>query len=509
MRLRRHIRYVRIALFTAIATSALAILLFGWVGGFYALTGASIGGARMTPSTAIGFFLLSAAIAILDLLCMDMRRGRGAIAIGIVSGVVVLVVLASFAGGSAGSPLDGLLLSLSFSTGERPSGYLSPATAACFFCAIAALGVRSSSSDRLQKAFTPLVTSGLAIGSVALASYLVQPTALRDVDFFAAMSLQTAVLAVLLFIGLMLLAEDRGWIWLFFGSGAGSKGARRLFPILIFGPLCVAVLALAGSRAGWFDEDFRVAFLAVMMMAGGLAALLATARVQNRNELRLKQFIAELEAANSDKNVLIREVYHRVKNNLQQMDALLWTEARKHKDVSVRDSFDAMSSRVRAIGLVHQLLLKRENLSTVQLAAFLETLVETIAKAGDLDGRKVTITVEASADEASLSTATTIGLLVNEIVSNAAKHAFQGRETGQIRVSLTEDAEDPEFRHLVVEDDGIGMGTAWPPDPRQGGTGSRLISSLVKQLRGSVQIQEKGGTKIMIRFPRSLLQEAR
>lgn len=496
-------------IFAVVTATAFVVLLFGWIFGYAPLTRIYPGGSVMVPSTASCFLLLAASLTAAlphpgHAAVPAFRALLRAVALCIAA-IALIDLVVSFGGIATG--VDALLFPHFAAPG---AGSMSPATATCFLCAaICAFGL--SLPDGIgDRAFTVSATFGLVICTIPLACYLVQPAALANVFFMAAMAFHTALLFALLFIGLMLANPNRGWIGLFFGDGIGSIGARRLVPLAILLPVLLTVAALAATRAGLIGMGFRSIFLSVAYIFMGVAGLLYNANAQNRSERRLKELFAELELANEEKSVLLAEVYHRVKNNLQQVDALLSTEARKHDAPEVRASFDAMSGRIRAVSTVHQLLIQRQNIATIELADFLRTLCDNIADAGGLASRNIALDLETDQDASTLSTATTLGLLVNEIVVNAIKHAFDGRESGRISVTYRIDAENGEDRILTVQDDGKGLDpSAWTGPHLMGGAGSMLINGLVNQLRGNIEVSSGNGARFVIRLPSSTLMENR
>jgi len=198
-----------------------------------------------------------------------------------------------------------------------------------------------------------------------------------------------------------------------------------------------------------------------------------------------------------EKEVLLREVHHRVKNNLSVISSLLSLFSS-----SVRTPEDAMralqSSRdhVQAIGLVHKEMYESEDVSRVNMDAYLARLVEWMARAYG-DGRRIALTASSDGITMDLTRAVPCASILSELTANALRHAFPGARRGTVRVDLRSDGIGDVV--LTVSDDGVGL----PTDAEvQGSLGLTLVDLLAKQLSGSVRIDRELGTRVTVRFPR-------
>jgi two-component sensor histidine kinase len=189
---------------------------------------------------------------------------------------------------------------------------------------------------------------------------------------------------------------------------------------------------------------------------------------------------------------LVRELQHRTKNNLQVIMSFL---SLQHRGASTQDSRERLASvmeRVQAIALAHDQLSLKEGVSNVEFGDYLRSLCANI----DPQRTNVTVEVEAAAATMPLDRAVPAGLIVNELVTNAFKHAFDADQDGSIRVVFFVDAASGEAS-ISVEDNGRGMGPA-----REGGLGLTLIEALVRQLAGRLQRDPVAtGTRTTVRFP--------
>jgi two-component sensor histidine kinase len=192
-----------------------------------------------------------------------------------------------------------------------------------------------------------------------------------------------------------------------------------------------------------------------------------------------------------------------VKNNLQQINALLRIESDTLTDTDAKASFLAMSERIQALGTVHRLLISSSQPSRCDTAEFLAELCDGLAASRGAPGAAIRIEVNADHWEVPIDEAITLGLLVNELVANALKHAFEGRSDGRVVVGYLIQPNADAL--LTVVDDGSGMPASegWPSD----GAGGRIIRGLVTQLRGTISVRAAAGRTrgaiIEVRLPRS------
>jgi PAS domain S-box-containing protein len=218
----------------------------------------------------------------------------------------------------------------------------------------------------------------------------------------------------------------------------------------------------------------------------------------------LQAMVAERTAALAQRDLLLREVYHRVKNNLQIVDSLLVMQARQVSDPDSKAALMGLRSRVYALGLVHHQLMGSPDLQTFDFAPFLKELSANILEGGATRG--VTLDVHAEPLTVGLDFAIPLGLLVTELVTNSLKHAFPDGE-GRINVELSRD-EDGSVS-LVVADNGQGMaagqvaGESGKSPSR--GLGANIIKGLVAQLRGTMSVREDNGTRSEVRVTAPVL----
>jgi PAS domain S-box-containing protein len=207
----------------------------------------------------------------------------------------------------------------------------------------------------------------------------------------------------------------------------------------------------------------------------------------------------ETVAALAEKEILLREVYHRVKNNLQVIQSLLNLQRSSVADASAKAALAETAERVRAMALVHEKLYASSHLSDVDLADYLKDLCAQVNEAFRTPGRRIELSVQAQPISADLNCAVPFGLIVSELLTNAYKHAFHGRSSGCLQIQLHADGN---AALLEVRDDGVGL-TDGPHAGRGGSLGLNLVRSLARQIDGEIALdQEAVGTTWRLRFRR-------
>ncbi len=204
-----------------------------------------------------------------------------------------------------------------------------------------------------------------------------------------------------------------------------------------------------------------------------------------------------LRRALGDKNTLLKELYHRVKNNLQLIISLFNLQVRSLPEGPARQALIEAAGRVRAMALVHERLYQSGSLSSIRLDSYVSELCEQLAGAASAQQRGIAVRVEALPLEVGLDVAVPLGLLLNELVTNCLKHAFPGGRRGTVRVRVERLAGD--HVRLTVSDDGVGLPAA-PDRTSQPTLGLKLVSALCDQLRASFTLGERDGVVATLEF---------
>jgi PAS domain S-box-containing protein len=205
-----------------------------------------------------------------------------------------------------------------------------------------------------------------------------------------------------------------------------------------------------------------------------------------------------IQAALEEKDLLLHEIHHRVKNNLHVVHNLLDLQAMRIKDAEVQEMLMDCQNRIRSMALIHQTLYESKNFARVDFGCFLGALVPTLISSYGLGSDNVHLNIEVSKVSLPINSAVPCGLLVNELVTNALKHGFPDGRGGEISVKLAR--LDDERMRLVVSDDGVGIPENL--DIEQTGTlGLSLVTLLSQQLGGKLTIQRNQPTRFALDFP--------
>jgi two-component sensor histidine kinase len=205
----------------------------------------------------------------------------------------------------------------------------------------------------------------------------------------------------------------------------------------------------------------------------------------------------QITASLREKEVLLKEIHHRVKNNLQIISSLLSLQAARVEDSQAQGVFQESQDRIRSMALVHEKLYQTQDLARINFGEYIHNLSAYLAQAHSASARAVALRVRADDVFLAIDTAIPCGLMLNELISNALKHAFPAGGPGQIHVELSA-GRDHRYT-LRVSDDGVGM----PPGLDLSATdslGFQLINALVQQLDAAIELDGDGGTEFNITF---------
>lgn len=244
----------------------------------------------------------------------------------------------------------------------------------------------------------------------------------------------------------------------------------------------------------------------LLMLLFGLAALLVTGLLylinSRKKQVEIQKMNIEISAKNetikeslAEKEILLKEIHHRVKNNLQIISGILELQNVNVTDDTAKIIFQEGQARIQSIALIHKTLYQSENFSTVSFQNYLSELINAIQNTYR-NNLKIETVINSNRIELGINTAIPLSLIINEIITNCFKHAFIGKEKGLINIDFSK---NQEIYTLIIKDNGNGLPENFNPKTLHS-IGFDLIQGLTKQLGGTFDWDSKNGTTIIITF---------
>ncbi|MDZ7682957.1 MAG: PAS domain S-box protein [Fodinibius sp.] len=208
-----------------------------------------------------------------------------------------------------------------------------------------------------------------------------------------------------------------------------------------------------------------------------------------------KRYEEEIYSSLKEKHVLLKEIHHRVKNNLAVVSGLLQLQMYETDDPMIKDTLRESESRIQTMALIHEKLYNSQNLARISCKSYIQDLVDTIRDTISTD-KDITVHTQIADVELNINKAVPFALLVNEVVTNSFKHAFEGKEEGQISIRM--EREDNDLR-VHISDNGIGLPDEFAPS-NSDTLGMTLINNFLKQLEADWEIDADNGTYVDLEF---------
>ncbi len=211
-----------------------------------------------------------------------------------------------------------------------------------------------------------------------------------------------------------------------------------------------------------------------------------------------KQIELHIQESLQEKEVLLQEIHHRVKNNLQVISSLLDLQSQYVEDKDTREMFRESQNRVKSMSLVHEKLYQSQDYTKVNFTSYIGSLANDLLQAYRVSSENISLKLDIDEVCLSINTAIPCGLIINELISNALKYAFPKNRKGTIKIALYSDEE----KHLIlsIKDNGVGFPSYWNLKKIET-LGLQLVNVLVSQIEGILELNLETGTEFCIRFP--------
>ncbi|HZW38091.1 MAG TPA: histidine kinase dimerization/phosphoacceptor domain -containing protein [Ignavibacteriaceae bacterium] len=246
-----------------------------------------------------------------------------------------------------------------------------------------------------------------------------------------------------------------------------------------------------GEYEGWYRDS-------IIKYGDGIIVYFRDVTSQKQLELKLKEKTIELEKLVKEKETLLKETHHRIKNNLQIIASMLSLQSYEITDPHYLNLFNVSKQRIGTIALIHQKLYEDRNNQAVDFNNFVEELAQSLLSIYNDDNKKITLRFNIEPLELRLNHSVNIGLIINELLTNCFKYAFPNQKSGEILLTIKE--EESKII-LIVADNGAGMSKDVGFD-NYNSLGLLIVKSLVDQMNGKIEFEDiKKGTAFKITIP--------
>ena len=246
------------------------------------------------------------------------------------------------------------------------------------------------------------------------------------------------------------------------------------------------------------SQLMNIVIISLIFTLVGFGGLILAYLRSIKNQKVIEEHKNTIEGQLKEKESLLREIHHRVKNNLQMVSSLLSLQTKNTKSKSAILALEEGKSRVKAMALIHQKLYQNEDLSYIEMQGYIESLINSVQSVYKKGGHNISITIDAEGTELDIDRAIPFGLILNELVSNSFKYAFPtSDDDGQIYIHLRKNGDQGFFEYT---DNGVGLPEEI--DERTNSSmGLRLITRLVNQLQSKLNIdREVEGVRFWFNF---------
>ena len=277
-----------------------------------------------------------------------------------------------------------------------------------------------------------------------------------------------------------------------------TDAKTQLILPMVFQDRVLGLVEMRDKRIGRAFTDHQISL--AQMLATQVAVAIENAQLYQRAQQEIaerKRAEEQITASLKEKELLLKEIHHRVKNNLQVISSLLSLQSQSIESQSALEIFKESQNRIRTMALIHEKLYRSRDLARVDFADYIRNLATYLVRSYRAYSGPVSLKIDADGVSLGIDAAIPCGLIVNELVSNALKHAFPDGRAGEIRIGLYPDG--GRQLTLVVADDGVGFPEGLDFQNTES-LGMQLVNTLANQLDGTVELHDNGGTEFKITF---------
>ena len=278
-------------------------------------------------------------------------------------------------------------------------------------------------------------------------------------------------------------------------------GSAIIVPIIVDDNI-IGVIQIFSSKMNAYTKE-QLSFIEALMQPIGLAINNAILYQNAQNEIKERK-LAETRISHSlhEKELLLKEIHHRVKNNLQIVKSLISIQSRYIQDKSLLRFFNESKDRIQSVALIHELLYQGDDIAQINFSQYINKLTSYLLNSFKIPKEQYCLHIDNSNVNMSIDIAIPCGLIINELFSNSIKHAFPGGRKGNIYIKLAHENDDECGNYeLIIKDDGIGLPDGFVFDGTNVSLGMKIVYNLIKQLDGEVEIKNGTGTEFIIKFP--------
>ncbi|MFC0262119.1 tetratricopeptide repeat-containing sensor histidine kinase [Fontibacter flavus] len=234
----------------------------------------------------------------------------------------------------------------------------------------------------------------------------------------------------------------------------------------------------------------------LVLLVGLTGLFFRQSSIRKRNNILLEAKNKEIAKQNAERELLLKEIHHRVKNNLQIISSLLSMQTRSLKDDKAKDAMKESQSRVKTMALIHEKLYQYENLAKINMKEYMQQLSDFLTQTYRSE-KQIHVNIDAEDINLDMDMAIPLGLITNELLSNSLKYAFQDKEGGEIYITFTEP--EPGIYKLLVRDSGKGLDDNLDIENTKS-LGLKLVRTLTRQINGNLKISSNPGATFEIDF---------